>query len=70
MKLIRKKASEVSSGQSRFTGEAIDRRTFLRRSGLALGGAAVATTLPPIVSPLRRERFCPPTTVGIPPAPI
>ena len=49
MKLIRKKASEVSSGQSRFAGEAIDRRTFLRRSGLALGGAAVATTLPPLM---------------------
>ena len=55
MKLIRKKAaSEVSSGQSRFAGEAIDRRTFLRRSGLALGGAAVATTLPPLM--MRKAR--------------
>ncbi|MDH3672686.1 MAG: formate dehydrogenase subunit alpha [Gammaproteobacteria bacterium] len=49
MKLIRKKAAEVSSSRSRFAGEAIDRRTFLRRSGLALGGAAVATTLPPLM---------------------
>jgi formate dehydrogenase major subunit len=49
MKLIRKKAAEVSSSRSCFAGEAIDRRTFLRRSGLALGGAAVATTLPPLM---------------------
>ena len=49
MKLIKKKASAESNGQARFAGEAIDRRTFLRRSGLALGGAVVATALPPFM---------------------
>ena len=49
MKLIKKKASAESNGQARFAGEAIDRRTFLRRSGLAFGGAVVATALPPFM---------------------
>ena len=49
MKLIKKQvATAPATGQSSFGlfGEAIDRRTFLRRSGLVLGGAAVATALP------------------------
>ncbi|MEX2163703.1 MAG: formate dehydrogenase subunit alpha [Sulfuricaulis sp.] len=49
MKLIKKQISiTASSGQSSsgLFSAAIDRRTFLRRSGLALGGAVVATTLP------------------------
>ncbi|MEJ2507952.1 MAG: formate dehydrogenase subunit alpha [Gammaproteobacteria bacterium] len=52
MKLIRKRdtvldATTVSNHTpSVFRGAAIDRRTFLRRSGLALGGAAVAGALP------------------------
>jgi len=44
MKLIRKQNSDQR--QSAFAAEAIDRRTFLRRSGLGLGGAAVASSLP------------------------
>jgi len=30
-------------------GRAVDRRTFLRRSGLAIGGGAIATTLQPVM---------------------
>ncbi|MCG6871795.1 MAG: molybdopterin-dependent oxidoreductase, partial [Gammaproteobacteria bacterium] len=45
MKLIRKKSvSGTPAGAG--LGEAIDRRTFLRRSGMAIGGAAVASALP------------------------
>ncbi len=44
MKLIRKQATGVSV---RMPGDAIGRRTFLRRSGITLGGSAVATMLPP-----------------------
>jgi formate dehydrogenase major subunit len=48
MKLVKKQALE--NGQSPATtggllGRTVDRRTFLRRTGLAAGGAAVATTL-------------------------
>jgi formate dehydrogenase major subunit len=49
MKLIKKQISTAAvTGQSSsgLFSAAIDRRTFLRRSGLALGGAVVATTLP------------------------
>lgn len=44
MKLIRKRSSDVQ--KTAFVGEAIDRRAFLRRSGIGLGGAAVASGLP------------------------
>ena len=44
MKLIRK--SNSGTRKTAFAGEAIDRRTFLRRSGIGLGGAAVAGGLP------------------------
>jgi formate dehydrogenase major subunit len=50
MKLIRKSGLSVSTATvpaAVATGEAIDRRTFLRRSGLTLGGTAVASLLPP-----------------------
>ncbi len=48
MKLIKKRGSGADSARLPFglAGEAIDRRTFLRRSGLALGGTVVATMLP------------------------
>ncbi len=48
MKLIRKRSSQTAGAAQAapFAGEAIDRRTFLRRSGLGLGGAAVATGVP------------------------
>jgi len=36
----------LSKALASITGSAIDRRTFLRRSGLTAGGAAVAATLP------------------------
>ena len=60
MKLIKKKASEGSSAQARFAGVAVDRRTFLRRSGLALGGAVVATALPPMMMKRARAEINPP----------
>ena len=60
MKLIKKKASEGSSAQARFAGVAVDRRTFLRRSGLALGGAVVATALPPMMMRRARAEINPP----------
>lgn len=47
MKLIRKHGNGgtgLAGGTG--TGEAIDRRTFLRRSGLSLGGAAALSSLP------------------------
>jgi len=44
MKLIKRQNSE--SREKTFVGEAIDRRAFLRRSGIGLGGAAVAGSLP------------------------
>ncbi len=50
MKLIRKQNTNVehTGGAPVFAalGRAVDRRTFLRRSGLAVGGAAAATALP------------------------
>ena len=43
MKLIKRRDSETH--EKAFVGEAIDRRAFLRRSGIGLGGAAVASGL-------------------------
>lgn len=49
--MLRKKTSGVASGPrlssalTQLTNGAVDRRTFLRRSGLAAGGLAAATTL-------------------------
>ncbi|MGQ9365684.1 formate dehydrogenase subunit alpha [Azospirillum sp. ST 5-10] len=51
--MLTKKKAAASSGPrlarvlSDLTGSTVDRRTFLRTSGLAAGGAAVAATLPP-----------------------
>ncbi|HET9663242.1 MAG TPA: molybdopterin-dependent oxidoreductase, partial [Burkholderiales bacterium] len=51
--LLTKKSTSVSSAPGRLTrsvsgmlGRTIDRRTFLRRSGIALGAGAVASQLP------------------------
>ena len=51
--LLTRKSASVSSGPSRLTrnvhalvGKTIDRRTFLKRSGVTLGAGAVATQLP------------------------
>jgi formate dehydrogenase major subunit len=50
--MLRKKTNGVASGarlstaMSAITGSAIDRRTFLRRSGLTAGGVAAAAALP------------------------
>ncbi len=46
MKLIRKRGAGSPGRGPAFAAEAIDRRTFLRRSGLGLGGAAVSGMLP------------------------
>ena len=49
MKLIKKRdltATEKASVSSGVLGSAVDRRAFLRRAGLGLGGTAVAATLP------------------------
>ena len=49
--MLRKKTGGVaigprlSSALTELTGGAIDRRTFLKRSGLAIGGLAAASTL-------------------------
>ena len=47
MKLIRKNCRTEGSVHVAAPRDAIGRRTFLRRSGLTMGGAAVATMLPP-----------------------
>jgi len=47
MKLIRKNNQSGSAAAQSPAGEAIGRRTFLQRSGLTLGGGAVASMLPP-----------------------
>ena len=50
MKLIKKRdlnKSEIEQTRNGVLGAAIDRRTFLRRTGMALGGAAVAGGLAP-----------------------
>jgi formate dehydrogenase major subunit len=50
MKLTKKSnhpSTESTGALSGVLGSAIDRRTFLRRTGLALGAGAIATTLPP-----------------------
>ena len=47
MKLIRKNSRPEGSVHVAAPHDAIGRRTFLRRSGLTMGGAAVATMLPP-----------------------
>ena len=51
--LLTRKSASVSSSSSRLTrnvagmlGRTIDRRTFLKRSGITLGAGAVATQLP------------------------
>ncbi|HIL17842.1 MAG TPA: twin-arginine translocation signal domain-containing protein, partial [Gammaproteobacteria bacterium] len=46
MKLTRKSATEPQQKEVT-AGNAIDRRTFLKRSGLTVGGAAAAATLSP-----------------------
>jgi formate dehydrogenase major subunit len=49
MKLIKKRdltATEAASASSGVLGSTVDRRAFLRRAGLGLGGTAVAATLP------------------------
>ncbi len=46
MKLIKKSTQTPDAAAGSPVPGTIDRRTFLRRSGIALGGAAVATTLP------------------------
>ena len=50
MKLTKKTnlpSTESTGALNGVLGSAIDRRTFLRRTGLALGAGAIATTLPP-----------------------
>ncbi len=51
--LLTRKSTKTAATQSRltrsataFTGNTIDRRTFLKRSGLAAGGAAALSQLP------------------------
>jgi formate dehydrogenase major subunit len=49
MKLIKKQdhqAAAATGGENSFGDSAIDRRTFLRRSGIAVGGIAAASALP------------------------
>ncbi len=65
MKLIRKQTRQnPTATQGSFTlgfaGESIDRRTFLRRSGLALGGGALASALPFSMMKKARAKSAPP----------
>ncbi len=53
MKLIKRQRNSGRS-ESRTVADAVDRRTFLRRSGVALGGAAMAGGLP--LSMMRRAK--------------
>ena len=48
MKLFKKQDSSPTNGKAfvGFAGDSVDRRTFLRRSGLTMGGAAVAGIIP------------------------
>ncbi len=46
MKLIRKQDCSPTPPPAGLAGEAVDRRTFLHRSGVTLGGAAVAGAFP------------------------
>lgn len=69
MKLIKKRDARgqdrTGQGPSMLAlgGETIDRRTFLRRSGIGLGGAALAGTLPYAMMrkarAYKREEFAP-----------
>ena len=47
MKLIRTATEPAPTQKKDSTGSAIDRRTFLKRSGITLGGAAAAAALSP-----------------------
>ena len=47
MKLIRTATEPAAQPKTEASGSAIDRRTFLKRSGITLGGAAAATALAP-----------------------
>jgi formate dehydrogenase major subunit len=48
MKLIKKqdRPTDIAAAPSNFSSGAIDRRTFLRRSGITVGGIAAASALP------------------------
>ena len=67
--LLTRKSTSVSSATGRLTrsvssmlGRTIDRRTFLRRSGIALGAGAVASQLP--FSMVEEAQAAAPTTGG------
>ena len=60
MKLIKKRdltATEAANVTIGVLGSAVDRRAFLRRAGLGLGGTAVAATLPTTM--IRRAEAAP-----------
>ncbi|TDJ20594.1 MAG: formate dehydrogenase [Gammaproteobacteria bacterium] len=60
MKLIRKNGHANAASGASVPGEAIARRTFLRRSGLTMGGAAVAGMLPAtMMRKARADAFAP-----------
>jgi formate dehydrogenase major subunit len=46
MKLVRKQGTNSPTAQAAVPGATIDRRSFLKRSGITAGGVAVAGTLP------------------------
>lgn len=45
MKLVKKQGSNASTAQPAMLGATIDRRTFLKQSGITAGGVAAAGTL-------------------------
>ncbi len=46
MKLVKKRGTNQSSGNNRASGTTMDRRTFLKRSGIGAGGLAATAALP------------------------
>jgi formate dehydrogenase major subunit len=68
MKLIRKNGQSADLGGIAvgLSGEAIGRRTFLRRSGLTAGGTALAAMLPPTLMRKAHAAAENPPMAGVP----
>ncbi len=54
MKLVKKQGTQAATAEAAFNGAGIDRRTFLRRSGITAGGVAAASDFYPAGDPGRK----------------